>query len=88
MTSPRFTCDVCGKEFDPDPEAMVESFMGIEGLEDGKTVEMDVQSREEAKAELGIDDTTLDRLLAGEVVEDGGACICVECQEWFTEKSS
>jgi hypothetical protein len=83
-----FTCDVCGTEFPPDPACMLEGgwsmeHEGPEGEEwkhgDHHPV-LSAEDRERAKAEMRIDDPTLDRLLAGEEV-DVWMCMCKPCQD-------
>lgn len=87
----KFRCDSCGKEFDADPDCMVEveilACTEPEPGEEWKTPEphphpilLSAEDRERAKKEHGWTDEQLDRALSGEPVESG-ACICKECQD-------
>lgn len=94
----KFLCEVCGKQFDPDPGSMVEVLMHGEcpccegGLsrqeaekltESGEAIAADqlAAMNEEELREIGLTPEERDRLLAGEDIAIGGACICRECQD-------
>lgn len=88
-------CDWCGKEFPADARACVE--IGIDAIEqpmegeDWKGPEVVVLGslpadvRERTKADLGIGDADLDRLLTTGSVEGLGGIVCLECQDQAAE---
>ena len=88
----KFQCQECGKTFDPDPAAMVESEMApqltsaseADRLEDAGaviTTEMLAAATDEDLAEWGLTSEDRAAMLAGEAVTTGGMCICLECQD-------
>ena len=97
-----FTCEECGKQFDPDPDAMVELQMGAECpccdgvdhaevermLESGEaiTAEQLAELDEEELKELGLTTADREKLLNGEPVGIGGMCLCRECQDRLAEE--
>lgn len=89
-----FKCQECGKDFEPDPDTMMECHVSAEWAdEDGEEwkgqsepMEMTPEMREQAKKQLGCDDEQLDRLLSGEEVVCGALCICKECQDRMHEE--
>ena len=81
------TCDWCKKEFPEDARACVESgFDAVWETEDGKPWEeeepppLTAEAREHLKADMGLNDAELDRLLTTGTVDGLGAIVCLECQ--------
>lgn len=87
----KFTCQECGKEFDPDPDTMLEEHLGAECVEcdsAGLATDGNLITGEELAAmtdgelrEIGLTPEGRERLFAGEDVVTGGVCICKECQD-------
>lgn len=100
----KFTCEECGKEFDPDPDSMVELKIGgecphCEGhsheeveamLERGEAITgAELAAMSDAELkEHGITPADREKLLLGKTVAVGGMCICRECQDRLAEEQS
>lgn len=95
----KFKCEECGKEFEPDPAAMVEIEMGPELLPEADAERMEESGQcltagdlREADAEQlqewGLTEKERDLMLSGESVATGGICICVECQDRMAEEQA
>ena len=98
-----FECSECGKRFEPDPDAMVETGLGPQWVKDEAPCGlMEEVSREEGGAILaedlakmdeidlrtfGLTPESRDKLLAGEHVTTGAACICRECQDKMLDET-
>lgn len=94
----KFKCEECGKEFEPDPDTMLEvelisQHITEEQLEELK--ELVEQNPEEFKqlTDEGMPDIIKnispedrERLKNGESVPVGGICICKECQDKLLEE--
>lgn len=98
MTPPeeiQFTCSECQKQFDPDPDwVLVEEIDAIiepSGCDEdcdccpAEGHALSPESREEVKANLGINDDELNEILRGGKVAVGGVIICKECQDQLAE---
>lgn len=85
----KFKCEFCDKEFDPDPDAMVEWCMEpckvkrCEAEEDENFIPADdlANMNEFDLKAIGLRTDQRDALLNGETVVTGGKCICLECQD-------
>lgn len=95
----KFTCEECGKEFEPDPDAMVEIDMGpqlvpgeqAEALEEsGRAISAEMLQSASADDlhEMGLTPAERDALLSGKMVTIGGMCICIECQDRLAEEQA
>ena len=90
----KFTCSNCLKEFDADPDCVLENHIdmaheaepGEEWKHEGHKAELSPEDRERAKAEMELTDDELDRLLAGETVVSGGIIVCKPCQDQMHEE--
>ena len=87
----KFTCEVCGKEFEPTPDAMVEWHLEQEARpeDEAKDIgltreELETMNEWDLKA-MKLTPETRDALLAGKVVKFGG-CICLPCQDEMLEE--
>lgn len=85
-----FTCEICGKQFPPDPDTMVEAGLSPVLIPEGSEPPADLEfipkedlefASEETLAEMGLTPEQRDALLRGEEVTTGGMCICAECQD-------
>jgi len=87
----KFTCEECGKLFDPDPDTMLELHIepvSVPADELGQLDDEAVLTRDELQAlsanelrEIGLTPEMRRQLLAGEEITAGGICICIECQD-------
>jgi len=85
----QFTCSECGKQFDPDPDSMVEVHWSAAVVPEEQAEEMVSVTPEELETksdyelqEMGLTPEIRDKLLSGEEdVTSGGICICRECQD-------
>lgn len=93
----QFTCEECGRRFDPDPDTMLESVLSPVLLpEDQAAREIEeglaLSAEDLAKADaselkaLGLTPEQRDALLRGESVAAGGICICKECQDRLADE--
>jgi hypothetical protein len=91
----KFKCEECGKEFEPDPDSMVEMHLSATMLSiDEETPhgaidaeELNAMSKDDLK-ENGLTEEDRQKLLAGEELTIGGCCICKECQDFMSEEQS
>lgn len=82
----KFTCSVCGKEFEPDPNTMVEC--GFEVVREATDEEVEnllsKSELEEATPEelhyMSLTQDMKEAMMRGEDVTTA-ACICLECQD-------
>jgi hypothetical protein len=92
-----FKCDICGEQFEADPDCMLEAEThAVTAPEEGEEwkgpqahphpIELSDEDREKVKADFGWNDEQLDRALRGEPVMTG-ACICKSCQDSLAEES-
>lgn len=96
MDDLKFKCDNCGKEFDADPDCMMEAeTLACTEPEEGEEwkgfqphphpIELSPEDREEVKKMYGFNDEQLDRSLRGEPVLTG-CCFCKECQDAMADE--
>lgn len=82
----KFKCEECGKEFDPDPNSMVEMIIS----EDETQIDENEDENEPYKnfpvEEIELSLQEMDALSRGEEVAVGGMCICTECQDKLGEE--
>jgi len=85
----KFKCEECGKEFDPDPDTMMEThwcavyepaFGEPENTHAADAVVLEEATDDELKM-AGLDREAAQKILAGEEVVAGAMCICRECQD-------
>lgn len=86
----QFTCGECGKQFDPDPDAMVEwniapVWVREEDAEEGIPPEELKEMQECDLKAIGITPEQRDALLRGETIAMGG-CVCRECMEEMVQQ--
>ena len=92
----QFTCEQCGKHFDPDPETILEARWEIADMpsweadkleEEGRilTPEMLMEASEEELANYGITPEMKKQMMVGANV-NGAICICIECQNKLAEE--
>lgn len=79
----KFKCEECGKEFDPNPDTMIEMIISEDACEE---VEIDDEESNEPYKNYPVEEINLslqemDALSRGEEVPVGGMCICIECQD-------
>lgn len=100
----KFTCEECGKVFDPDPDTMLE-IQWVEIQWDAKIVpdweasimedkgqvitrELIEESSDEDLEKIGITPELKKKMLNGETVSAGAMCICIECQDRLAEEQT
>jgi DNA-directed RNA polymerase subunit RPC12/RpoP len=88
----KFECSQCGKQFDPDPDSMVELHweskqVQVDEVADGLTTEELRSMSTEDLREFGLTAELRERMLRGEEVTAGGMCICIECQDRLAEEA-
>lgn len=94
MSEALFTCQRCGKEFPPEPDAVVESGFepacvccdGVHEDEIHVTVEEMQNATDEQLREWGLTRQQQQALLRGEAVETA-AILCKECQDQMLAES-
>lgn len=84
-----FTCELCGRQFEPTPDAMVEWEAGIVAIDEREAKDqLSVKELAIADADdlegLGLTEEQRDAVLRGEVVKTGG-CVCLPCQDQMLE---
>lgn len=78
------TCDWCGKEFPPVPDAFCEGGFDMECEGCGAAIDPDdlsTETRERMKAEMGLTDAQFGHLLEHGYIEGVGLTLCLECQD-------
>lgn len=81
----RFTCQFCGREFDPDPAAVCEAVWErnvvpeTEAGDELRREDLEAMDAEELR-QSGLTPEMRDKLLAGEDVS-GALIVCTECQD-------
>jgi hypothetical protein len=92
-----FTCSECGRQFEPNPDSVVESGLSrvcISKEDEAQAIfgeeQITSDNLSEASdyhlAEIGLTPIMRGRLLAGEeFVATGAICICLECQDRLLE---
>jgi hypothetical protein len=93
-----FTCSECGRQFAPDPDAVVESGFSrgcVSKEDEARTIFSEDRvtagtlrdMSDYHLAEVGLTPEGRERLLAGEeFVVTGAVCICLECQDRLLEE--
>lgn len=87
----QFTCQVCGKQFEPTPDAMVEWEVEPKSVPTNKVKDLDMTREDLAELEpdelkeMGLTEETRSALLEGKAVKFGG-CICIQCQDEMLEE--
>jgi hypothetical protein len=88
-----FTCELCGKQFEPTPDAMVEWEWGPELLtpeQSQSLAHLTVEDLEEMEhldyQAVGLTKNEVQKLLNGDRVKKGG-CVCLQCQDEFIEEN-
>lgn len=86
----QFLCSVCGKEFDPDPDTMVEFHLTPVRVRANDEIEAltldDIRDLDsDDLQEIGLTEEARDAMLRGEETTVGG-CICIACQDEALEE--
>lgn len=82
----QFACEMCGKQFDPTPDAMIEWCMEEMAMpeDDAKDIGLTRDQLENLNEwemqEMKMSEAHRQALLDGKIVKFGG-CICLECQD-------
>ena len=76
-----FTCELCGRQFEPTPDAMIEWENGLVQTDaDGIELQDLATAGAEELEDIGLTPDQRDAVLRGEVVKTGG-CVCLQCQD-------
>ena len=89
----KFTCQACGREFEPETEAMVEVGFSRELFRQGDPLPEDMITPEQLAAmseyelqEIGLTLEDREKLMRGEPVDTGAVCLCEACREEIFEE--
>lgn len=77
----KFRCEMCGEEFDPDPDTMLECSVEVNVIdaETGEKIELTPEEEKEVLKETMGDDNEV------QLFSRGAICMCLKCQDKWTE---
>jgi len=77
----KFKCEICGKEFDADPDTMLECTVDVNVLDEetGEPIDLSPEELTELIADISTDDPEI------AMFSRGAICMCVECQNKWIE---